>query len=301
MRRWVPVALAVAVVGWLGHAEWAWRRVEAGWPLVLTDAPALPAWLPREFRDTPGDAAGRRVVVVGDGLTWGPRVPRSATFTAVAERKLPGIEVVNLGVPGYDARAIAKFVATQLPAADLLIYAFAADDITETQLIHPDIGGSVRFVGSVPPPGVWRPPLLAHSALVGAWYGDRVEKMFSAGDSGFDERTGIAMEEIVDRITAAAGSTPLRVVTLPPAALAEHEGDACNAALQIPRGCDWFRSQLTAAEAAFPAKGVPVWPALDALRAARPVSAGSDDAVNWNVAGHAAVGEWLAPLLAQSF
>lgn len=302
MRRWVALAVVVALVGWLGHAEWAWRRVEAGWRVEMTGDPAFPAWLPREFHDPPraARAAGKRIVVVGDGMTWGPRVAVHATFTAVAERGLSGIEVVNRGVPGYDARAVAKFVATRLPAADLLVYAFSADDIAETQLIHPDMGGSVRFVGSSPPPGVWVPPLLAHSALLRAWYGARVERAFAAGDPGFDERTGIAIEEVVERIITAAGSTPLRVLTLPPAALAEHEGEACNAALQIPRGCDWFVKQLTAAEVALSARGVPVWPALDALRAAGRVSAGSDDAVNWNVAGHAAVGQWLAPLLAES-
>lgn len=303
MRRWMAAALAVALLGWLGHAEWAWRRVEAGWRIALTDDPAMPPWLMRELRDgPPTPAAGPRVVVVGDGLTWGPRVPRHASFPAVAEARLPGIEVVNLSVPGYDGRAIAKFVATQVPAwePDLLVYAFSADDIAETQLVHPDIGGSVRFVGSSPPPGVWVPPFLRHSALVRAWFGDRVEKRLSEGDETFDQRTGIAIEEIVERVTAAAGAIRLRVLTLPPAALAEHEGEACNAALQIPRGCDWFATQLTAAEDAFPRKGVTVWPALPALRGAGKVAAGSDDAVNWNVAGHAAVGEWLAPLLAQS-
>jgi hypothetical protein len=43
----------------------------------------------------------RRVVAVGDSFLYGMEVGDDDVFTAVAERELPGWEILNYGVPGY--------------------------------------------------------------------------------------------------------------------------------------------------------------------------------------------------------
>jgi len=43
----------------------------------------------------------RRVLAFGDSFTFGSGVGDDAVFTAVAEDRLDGVEVINMGVPGY--------------------------------------------------------------------------------------------------------------------------------------------------------------------------------------------------------
>ena len=46
-------------------------------------------------------AAGRRYVALGDSFTFGSGIAYGRRFTDVPERRLAGVEVVNMGVPGY--------------------------------------------------------------------------------------------------------------------------------------------------------------------------------------------------------
>lgn len=56
------------------------------------------------FRDAdvpPGPARGRRIVVLGDSFAWGYGVAASNRFTEILERRLPGIDLLNMACSGY--------------------------------------------------------------------------------------------------------------------------------------------------------------------------------------------------------
>jgi lysophospholipase L1-like esterase len=66
---------------------------------------AINGWGVRDRRPLDHPATGAsRVLVLGDSVTWGGvQIPDEGLFTAVAERALPGTEIVNAGVNGYSA------------------------------------------------------------------------------------------------------------------------------------------------------------------------------------------------------
>lgn len=92
-------------------------------------------------RDYARNAGVRRVLVMGDSLTWGYGVDFEGTFTARLEKLVPNLEVVNLGVSGYSTDQ------------ELLLYQdegrkYAAD-VVIVLVVKNDFGGNTRTVESI--------------------------------------------------------------------------------------------------------------------------------------------------------
>jgi lysophospholipase L1-like esterase len=94
------------------------------------------------FRDAEySEAKGERyrVVVIGDSITFGNDLPADRRFTEVAETRLnashahPGVDILNLGVGGYDtAMEVASLESIGLRyAPDLVVVAFCVNDISD--------------------------------------------------------------------------------------------------------------------------------------------------------------------------
>jgi lysophospholipase L1-like esterase len=56
----------------------------------------------RTIAGTPGDAASRRIVGIGDSYMFGQGVADDQAYLSVLQRRLPTWSVVNLSVPGYN-------------------------------------------------------------------------------------------------------------------------------------------------------------------------------------------------------
>ena len=88
--------------------------------------------------DFPNRTLGRgRILLVGDSYTFGSGVNEEDTLGAQLARELAdrGIQtdVLNLGVPGYTAKNVARIVETHVGPLepDLVLYVFFANDILE--------------------------------------------------------------------------------------------------------------------------------------------------------------------------
>ena len=65
------------------------------------------------------DPAKRRVVCLGDSVTWGGiYIRQEDLFTSIAERKLGNVEVINAGVNGYSATQMARLYEKYLTALE---------------------------------------------------------------------------------------------------------------------------------------------------------------------------------------
>ncbi len=77
-------------------------------------------------------AGVRRVVAVGDSFTWGWGVDDGLAWADLLERDLgPGVEVVNLGVPGFSTDQELLFLEREgvRYAPDLVLLCFALNDV----------------------------------------------------------------------------------------------------------------------------------------------------------------------------
>ena len=93
----------------------------------------------------------RRVLAVGDSLTWGLGVRREQAWPAVLERRLTNTEVFNLGMCGYDAEQGVSLITHHLGPwqPDLVVWATYTNDVDPTFLMfgahdeHPVCGDPV--------------------------------------------------------------------------------------------------------------------------------------------------------------
>ncbi|MGI9431551.1 MAG: SGNH/GDSL hydrolase family protein, partial [Myxococcota bacterium] len=82
----------------------------------------------RGYRDTEHGAKERpRLLVLGDSFVWGFDVDEDERFTARLQERLPGWEVLNLGVSGYgtdqELLLLRRELAQYAPEIVLLVYA----------------------------------------------------------------------------------------------------------------------------------------------------------------------------------
>jgi lysophospholipase L1-like esterase len=86
----------------------------------------------RARRVPPVPDARARVAFVGDSCTFGLGVDDGQTFAALIQERLPGVESVNLGVPGYTAwqgrRRLAGYRFSAPPA--VIVVTFGLNDTT---------------------------------------------------------------------------------------------------------------------------------------------------------------------------
>lgn len=97
----------------------------------------------------------KRVLAVGDSLTWGLGVTLQQAWPAVLEQQLPGTEVFNLGMCGYDAEQGISLITSHLEAwqPDLIIWATYPNDVDPTFLMFGAHDEHPVFVGtSIPEP-----------------------------------------------------------------------------------------------------------------------------------------------------
>jgi hypothetical protein len=83
--------------------------------------------------DNPLERRCVRVGVFGDSETFGWGVNYADTFEALAEAQLPGVCVLNFGVPGYDITKIERHAFERMPWHDLdaVIYVMQENDLDE--------------------------------------------------------------------------------------------------------------------------------------------------------------------------
>jgi lysophospholipase L1-like esterase len=166
-------------------------RIAAGSDLdfgVSTDA--------QGSRRTPVATGARRsVVFLGDSCTFGIGVNDDQTFAALVQQRLPGIQAINLGVPGYTAYQgrlrLNDYAFAVAPAAVVITFGFNdeavwdnRDDLEHAAMLRAQHSwvNSSRFIGwlggllsrpapAAPAPAGTRRPRLTDEEFVDALQG----------------------------------------------------------------------------------------------------------------------------------
>lgn len=89
-----------------------------------------------------------RIVSYGDSETFGWSVELDDTWQVQMEKQDPGVDVVNMGVPGYNIASIARHVEKTLPdlQADMVIYLFNKNDVYKSLNYHPQLSKSYFYL-----------------------------------------------------------------------------------------------------------------------------------------------------------
>lgn len=99
--------------------------------------------------------ADRKILLLGDSVTWGDGVLREHSYPFLLEGKLvagdPGrsFEVINAGVPGYSTfqeLALAQRLVPEL-RPDLIVLQFCLNDVVERYTTVAEYGGEGTFLG----------------------------------------------------------------------------------------------------------------------------------------------------------
>ena len=131
----------------------------------------------------------RRILAVGDSLTWGLGVQLQEAWPAQLERLLPGTEVHNLGMCGYDADQGVSLITHHLAEwqPDLVIWASYTNDVDPTFLMFGAHDEHPVFVGtSIPEPARMMPEwisllLVQHSAMFRQVQAAKLARVLSGG------------------------------------------------------------------------------------------------------------------------
>ncbi|REJ66579.1 MAG: SGNH/GDSL hydrolase family protein [Planctomycetota bacterium] len=84
---------------------------------------------------SPGEFAGHRIVVLGDSVTFGNKLPYAATYPALMQEKLDPtatqVEVLNFGVGGYDILQYVAMLEARLEMypPDVVVVGYCLNDI----------------------------------------------------------------------------------------------------------------------------------------------------------------------------
>ena len=165
----------------------------------------------------------RRVVAVGDSLTWGLGVGLQAAWPARLDALLPGAEVFNLGMCGYDAEQGVSLITHHLESwtPDLVIWATYVNDVDPTYLMFGAHDEHPVFVGtSIPTPARLLPEwlsllLVRHSAMFRSVQAAKLARVLAGGhtpqtpDAWYPEQLAKLLE------WSARTSTPVLVLALP--------------------------------------------------------------------------------------
>lgn len=89
-----------------------------------------------------------RIVTYGDSETFGWSVGLDDTWQQQMQKHDAGIEVINMGVPGYNIASITTHVEKTLPAIqpDLVIYLFNKNDVYRSLNYHPQLSKSYLYL-----------------------------------------------------------------------------------------------------------------------------------------------------------
>ncbi len=250
----------------------------------------------RDLPDTPPPGV-RRIVVLGDSMTWGTASPAEAWPRAVETQLGAPWQTVNLSHYGYDAEqalaTLQSFGWRNQPAA--VVFGTYANDLVPTELITVGSPAMPAWVGaSFLFPGAGRSSL--GRRLEGAV---RTRYYVEAEDPARFAAAVMAMRDAAD-----AAGVPFFVVLLAPHVLAEPDPERCDAFAGSVGRCA-AALELAARQLQMVTQlGVPAFSVVPALQAGPErvwFPADSDDWEHPSPAGHtligAAVADWLAALL----
>lgn len=100
-----------------------------------------------------------RVVLLGDSVAWGWGVDDGLAFADIAERELgPGVEVINLSVPGYstDQQLATLRGEGRAYRPDLVLLCFVLNDVLGNETREGYLSGKPRWVSDETADGGWR-------------------------------------------------------------------------------------------------------------------------------------------------
>ena len=122
----------------------------------------------------------RRLIAVGDSITFGLGVDRESAWPAALQRAVPGTEVINLAICGWDAEQVVTLITEILPAwqPDMVIWGSFPNDPNPTYLMWGAKEKVPIFVGTAIPDGV---EVLPESISLGL---TRVSAMFRQYQAG---------------------------------------------------------------------------------------------------------------------
>jgi hypothetical protein len=214
------------------------------------------------FDKPESDSSKKSVLLVGDSFTFGDGVSGDQTFPVLVESLLPGVRMINCGVPGYNLVQVVR--AAELRAAQfhpallvMLIY-------------RNDLEGALPLDRVLDAPG-WVQWLRRHSRLFRVLY---IAQGWLAGDfGGLPPLPASAAEEALTRIARLARSyrTVLIVLREPP-----HPHIQFSQELQR-RGLRFYQTPLSLFDRSLQ---IP-------------------NNLHWTPEGNRRFAEWLAPLLKQ--
>lgn len=306
MRRLArPLSALAALVLALGAAE-AWLRSEEGTVVFPWDEPGrgfatrphargtnAHGFLEREI--PPGrDPAARRVVVLGDSMTYGTTTAEQ-TWTRAAEDALgPPWQVLNFAHYGYDAEACAATLRHHAAAwaPDLVVYASYTNDLLPNTVIELGRFGYPVWIGAR---GALLPtPLRRASALARAVEGALLAR-------GLEQVPDLELyrSQVADMAAQSrALGAEFLVFGLVPHVFA---GGRCEAGLQA---CLEHKVWLDLQQAAVRGLGLPWIPAepiLDATGREHFYPANPADHEHPGPEGHAALGRGFAEVLRERY
>lgn len=331
MRRWLGPLLALGVGlsaagGLLWTAEQRIRAEEAEAIARVSD-PACIQYGVRDVSSSRGrgwrhgvtppqrSPSARRVVVVGDSVTYGLGVDSGETWPRQLEAWLrvqlgrPALELFNFGTNAYDARQIACLVTTQLEAwqPDLVIWGAYKNDGAPTHILHSVALASPIFTAPRVPDELRLLPrplsdlAIRHSAawrrLQGARTARRLSEEGAASALGEPELLPRAMAELHD--WSQATGIPVLALALPPHVLVDGEG--CREPAGAGWTCELMAESHAALVEALADSGLPSADLLPALLAgeARGFALASNplDGDHPNPAGHMALARAALPVV----
>jgi len=261
----------------------------------------------------PSREGTRRIVVVGDSVTFGLGVDADAAWPRRLHNWLQrqlgrkAIQLYNFAVSGYDAHQVACLLEHQIAEwePDLVIWGAYINDGDETLILNAQgLAGPVFIAPSAPPdiqllPAPLSQALLSHSAVWRRVLGGRVARLEGkrAPPGGSEERTRLAGG--VTRVLTWSAETglPVLVVALPPHVLADPAG--CQSPPAAYWSCDALEDRQAMLHEVLAAQDADVVDPLPALRALGtgpwPLPQRPDDPDHPGAAGHDALTRVVLP------
>lgn len=248
----------------------------------------------RELPAAP-DPDVRRVVVLGDSMTWGTGTAAEAWPRVMEEALGPPWQAVNLAQYGYDAAQSAAALRVQgwAYAPERVIFAAYQNDLVPTRLITVGEPPTHAWLGDG---GLLPSPLRHGSALLRAVEGAWMAR--GATEVEDPEALRAALRDLAGQ--AREHDVPLLVVEMAPHVLATADPAACDRLAGAPGRCARALDRAARIEALTRAEGLPYASVLPALRAAGAEAWFPANPHDWehpSPAGQAVVGRAVAEIV----
>ena len=165
----------------------------------------------------------KRILAVGDSLTWGLGVELQQAWPAQLEANIANTEVHNLGMCGYDAEQGVSLITHHLEAwsPDLVIWASYTNDVDPTFLMFGAHDKHPVFVGtSIPEPARLLPEwlslwLVQHSAMFRQVQAAKLARVLSGGHTPDIQPSWYTDQLAKLRAWSATSGVPVLAVALP--------------------------------------------------------------------------------------